>query len=66
MIRIKRKLNRALWTHALGSGGDYHLKIYSTPFGTYWILRWRYWTAGFTQFFSMGKLYIRIRNRVKL
>ncbi|HEY9005865.1 hypothetical protein [Ohtaekwangia sp.] len=65
MTRI-RKINRLLWTHLLERGGDYNLKIYRTPFGIYWILRWRYWAAGFIQFFSMGKLYIRIRKRSKL
>ncbi|MFD1000259.1 hypothetical protein ACFQ21_13130 [Ohtaekwangia kribbensis] len=66
MPLFARKINRLLWTYVFESGGNHSLKIYRTPFGTYWILRWRYWTAGLAQFFSMGKLYIRIRIRSKL
>ena len=66
MSRISRKINRLIWTQLIEPGGNYSLKIYRTPFGVYWILRWRYWTAGLFQFFSMGKLYIRIRQRFKL
>ncbi|WP_121201791.1 hypothetical protein [Mucilaginibacter gracilis] len=61
-----RNLNRWIWTKLLHSGGYHHFRTYNTPFGTFWTLRWGYWSAGFTQFFSMGKLYITRRKRFKI
>ncbi len=66
MSKITRKFNKWIWAKLIDSNGYHKLRIYNTPFGIYWILRWSYWTAGYSQFFSMGRFYIRLRKRFKI
>lgn len=66
MSNVLRKIRRWLWTKMLDDGGYHRLRIYQTPLGVFWILRWGYWVAGFSQFFSMGKFYLRISKRTKI
>jgi hypothetical protein len=61
-----RKVHRWLWSNKINANGYHKFNVWVTPFGTYWLLRWGYWTGGFFQFFSLGKFYLRNRKRIKI
>jgi hypothetical protein len=66
MTYRRRKFNRWLWTNVFQANGYHKFMTLKTPFGTYWLLRWGYWTGGFHQTFSLGKFYLTNRKRSKI